>query len=147
MRPTHQKSTRDEAPQTASTPPSKISCVPVTPAPKVAMTPKEYDSYLAAHICNNQFIPTEIPVKETIGKSHLGLMCPQVPFAVDHDAIPLLQGYEENGCPFDCGEAWSADHIELMLERVPRCSATRENSYGSYDKKRRTRSRTITPVW
>ena len=90
------------------------------------MTPKEYDSYLAAHICNNQFIPTEIPVKETIGKSHLGLMCPQVPFAVDHDAIPLLQGYEENGCPFDCGEDWSADHIELMLERGPHRSPTGE---------------------
>ena len=97
MCPRHKKSTRDKAPPTDSTSPYKIPCVPVTPAPKVAMTPEEYNSYLSAHLCNNQCIPTEILVKETIGKSRLGLMCPQLPYAVDHDAIPLLQGFADNG--------------------------------------------------
>ena len=51
-------------------------------------------------------------------------MCPQLPYAVDHDAILLLQGYSNNGCPVDCGKDWTAEHIELMLERGLRCSAT-----------------------
>ena len=67
------------------------------------MTPEEYNFYLSAQLCNNQCIPTEILVKETIGKSRLGLMCPQLPYAVDRDAIPLLQGYADDGCPVDCG--------------------------------------------
>ena len=92
------------------------------------MTPEEYDSYLAAQLQKSECIPTEIPVKETIGKSHLGLMCPQLPYAVDHDAIPLLQGYANDGFPVDCAKDWTAEHIELMLERGPRCSDTGEKA-------------------
>ena len=51
-------------------------------------------------------------------------MCPQLPYTVDHDAIPLLQGYARYGCPVDCGADWTAEHIELMLERGPHRSAT-----------------------
>ena len=71
------------------------------------MTTEEYNSYLAAQLRNNKGIPIEIPVKDTIGKSHLGLMCPQLPYAVGQDTIPLLQGYANDGCPVDCGEDWS----------------------------------------
>ena len=35
------------------------------------MTPEEYDSYLAAQIRNDQCIPTEIPVKETVTTSEV----------------------------------------------------------------------------
>ena len=55
-------------------------------------------------------------------------MCPQLQYAVDHDAIPLLQGYANDGCPVDCGKDWTAEHIELMLKRGPHLSATREKS-------------------
>ena len=88
------------------------------------MTAEEYDSYLSAQLRNDKGIPMEIPVKNTIGKSHLGLMCPQLPYAVGHDAIPLLQGYANNGCPVDCEEDWSSDYIKLMLQRGPHRSAT-----------------------
>ena len=36
------------------------------PAPKLAMTPEEYDSYLAAQLRKSKCIPTEIPIKEAI---------------------------------------------------------------------------------
>ena len=64
-------------------------------------------------------IPDEIPVKETIGKSLLVLMCPQIPYAKDHEAIPLLHGYAEDGCPVGCCEYWTRDHIKLVLKRGP----------------------------
>ena len=124
LRPTPTKRPRDPEPTTARPSPTEITRVPVTPTPKLAMSPEEYDSYLATTLENSESIPTEIPVKETIGKSHFGLMCPQLPYAVDHDAIPLLQGYANDGCPVDCGADWTAEHIELMLERGPHRSAT-----------------------
>ena len=72
---------------------------------------------------NNDNIPSEIPVQETIGKSLLGLMCPQLLYAVHHDTIPLLQGYAQDKCPVDCGKDWSREHIDLMPERGPHRSA------------------------
>ena len=65
----------------------------------------------------------DIPVVPTIGKLHLGLMCPQHPYAGAHDAIPILHNYAENGCPVDCGDNWSLEHIMLMLRRGPHRSA------------------------
>ena len=79
-------------PTTASLLPAKISRVPVTPAPKLAMLPEEYNSYLATELQNSESIPTEILIKNIIGKSHVGLMCPQLPYAVNHDVIPSYKG-------------------------------------------------------
>ena len=81
------------------------------------MSPAEYESYLAAKLQNNTSLENDVPTKQTIGKSQLGLMCPQLPYAINHEAIPLLQGYSENGCPVDCGTDWSREKIVLLLER------------------------------
>ena len=86
------------------------------------MTPEEYKTYLVSQINNSLVFPDGIPVQETIGKS-IGLMCPQLPYARDHNAIPLLKGYATKGCPVDCGPYWSLDHIKLMLKRGPHRSA------------------------
>ena len=77
---------------------------PEQPPTKIAMSPAEYDTYLVNKLNTDQTLSTKVPVKQTVGKSQLGLMCPQPPYATGHDAIPLLQGYAENGCPVDCGE-------------------------------------------
>ena len=123
MHKTHPKRPRDEATQHEKVVQRKVPRITEQPATKIAMTTEEYNSYLTAKLRYDKGIPSEIPVKDTIGKSHLGLMCPQLPYAVGHDAIPLLQGYSNDGCPVDCGEDWLAEHIELMLERGPHRSA------------------------
>ena len=87
------------------------------------MTPAEQDSYIKQSLKNNTCLTNDILVKETIGKSQLGLMCPQPPYATEHDAIPLLKGYAQNGCPVDCGEDWSLEQIILLLKRGPHRSA------------------------
>ena len=60
---------------------------------------------------------------ETIGKYLMGLMYPQLPYAVHHDAIHLLQGYAQYVCPVDCWKYLLREHIEIMLERGPNWSA------------------------
>ena len=67
----------------------------------------------------------EITVKAKIGNYFLDLMCPQLPYAVNYDSIPLLQGYAQDGCPVDYGEDWSCEHIELILKRGIHRSANR----------------------
>ena len=47
---------------------------------------------------------------------------------MDHDAIPLLKGYAQDGRPLDCGKDWSRKNIELMLEREPHWSANGKNA-------------------
>ena len=115
------------------------------------MTPEEYNKYLSNRTLQIICIPMEIPVKETIGKSVLGLMCPQIPYVTDHGAIPLLQGYAQDGCPVDCGKNWTREHMDLMLERVPHQSANRKKAEkrpcASFAKRLRTRLNTNTPVW
>lgn len=91
--------------------------------PKIDMTEEEYNSYLQKNLQHNTNFPVELPVRQTIGKSMLGLMDPQLPYACDHDAIPLLKGYAEDGCPVQCGPDWTREHIELMLHRGPHRSA------------------------
>ena len=66
---------------------------------------------------NSDTIPAKFPVRETIGKLLLGLMCPNPPYAKYHNAIPLLQGYAHDGCPVDYREDCSREHIDMMLQR------------------------------
>ena len=70
---------------------------------KVNMTEEEYATYLHTSLKNNTDIPDELPVKAEIGKCVLGLMDPQLPYARDHDAIPLFKGYAQDGCLVECG--------------------------------------------
>jgi hypothetical protein len=65
-------------------------------------------------INSNNLFPTEIPIQSTIGK--LGLMWPRG-FAFAHDAAPLLNSYSTQGCPTDCGPAWTKEHIITALKR------------------------------
>ena len=97
--------------------------VKVRPIPKSDMTTDEYDTYLKTKLRKSNTVPTEIPVRETKGKSLLGLMCPKPPYAKDHDSIPLLKGYALDGCPVDCEYDWTQEHIKLMLQRGPSRSA------------------------
>ena len=55
-------------------------------------------------------------------------MFPQLPYAVHHDAIPLMKGYAQDGCPLDCGKYWSCENIEVMPKRGPHRSANRKKA-------------------
>ena len=90
---------------------------------KVNMTEEEYATYLHTSLKNNTDIPDEIPSKSAIGKCVLGMMDSQLPYARDHDAIPLLKRFSQTRCPVECGEDWTRDHIDLMLKRGPHRSA------------------------
>ena len=63
-----------------------------------------------------------------MGKSLLGLMCPQLTYELHYDSIPLLQGYAQDGCLVDCGEDWLREHIEIMIKRGPHRSSNRKYS-------------------
>ena len=65
-------------------------------------------------------IPTEIPVREAIGKH--GLMWPRT-YSLDHPAAPMLDEWARNGCPTDCGPDWSQERIEAAIQRGPHPSA------------------------
>ena len=80
------------------------------------MTTEEYESYLKAELKNSDTILSKFPVRETIGKSLLVLMCPNPLYAEDHEAITLLHGYGRDGCQVDCRDEWSREHIDLMLQ-------------------------------
>ena len=55
------------------------------------MTLKECHSYIAAQLCNDHSIHSEIPVKKTTGESHLGLRCPQLQYGVNHGATDYFK--------------------------------------------------------
>ena len=127
MRSPSSKRSRDEQPTRKTASPTKIVRIEPDPMPapptKLAMSQSDYESYLANELKNEKILASDIPVKKTVGTSQLGLMCPQRPYAIGHDAIPLLQGYAKNGCPVDCGKDWTPEHVVLMIERGPHRSA------------------------
>ena len=43
--------------------------------------------------------------------------------AMKHPAVPLLKHYADHGCPVDCGDDWSQEHIEALLRRGPHITA------------------------
>jgi hypothetical protein len=90
------------------------------------MTNDELRSAIAHEFKDNDGLPPEVPLKQTIGK--LGLMIPQAPHAVPHPAYNLLKSYANNGCPIDCGPPWSKEHILLMLKRGPHVSAKQKEA-------------------
>ena len=102
--------------------------------PTMMPTPKEEHTKLIRAIDTSTDIPSEIPVKEAIGK--LRLMEPHPPFGVGHDAIPLLNSYSHRGCPVQCGEPWSRATIELLLQRGPHRSAMIKKQSDSSVRKR-----------
>lgn len=101
-----------------STKPTKIRFDPKFVAP----TPEEQDRIIQQTVHKEDSLPNNVPVKEEIGKCNVKLMKPQKR-AEEHPVTPLLHTYADDGCPVDCGEPWSLDHILAMLERGPHISA------------------------
>ena len=94
------------------------------PAPVVpqAATVKELDDIMKTAIMDEECIPEDVPLKETIGKRK-GLMWPRT-YAMTHPAEKLLTGYATEGCPVDCGENWTEERIREMVMHGPHKSAT-----------------------
>ena len=99
-----------------ATPPSQKPRSELVPD-KVDMTEEDYATYVHTSLKNNTDIPDELPAKPAIGKCVLGLMEPQLTYARDHDAIPLLKGYVQDGCPVECGEDWTREHIDGLVRK------------------------------
>ena len=89
------------------------------------LTPAEFDSILREKVNREPTLPSEIPVKNEIGK--LALMQPREN-ALNHPAAPLLQEYATNGCPVNCGDNWSKEQILLLLKRGPHQSANMKSA-------------------
>ena len=87
---------------------------------KIHKTPITTSKQLFTIINNNNIIPKTIPLEDDIGK--LGLMWPRG-IANMHDAAPLLHSYSDNGCPVNCGNNWTKDHIIASLKRGAHISA------------------------
>ena len=83
-------------------------------------TEHDLNNVIAAAIFAEETIPTDTPVKAGIGK--YGLMQPNG-YAMSHEAIPILKGYEEEGCPVDCGPNWSRERVTDAIRRGPHKSA------------------------
>lgn len=90
---------------------------------EVALSPAEEEEKIYKILRKCADSNNNIPTIPTIGKLQLGLMCSQPPYAVAHDAMPLLQEYAKKGCPVNCGDNWSYKHIVLMLQRGPHWSS------------------------
>ena len=84
------------------------------------MTEKEQKQHIASVLKDNDLFPTEIPVRETIGKS--SLMYPRT-HSKAHAATPLLEDYAKNGCPVDCGPDWNKEKILKLLKKGPHQSS------------------------
>lgn len=87
---------------------------------KLDLTLEEQEKVVAQQLRDSDTIPEEVPVRKAIGK--MGLMFPRRE-ALAHPAAPLLLSYANEGCPVDCGDDWTTEHIELLLERGPHISA------------------------
>ena len=94
--------------------PSDNEYIPTT------QTRKEIEKATKNAITKEVSIPSDLPIKERIGKK--GLMWPRT-YAVNHPAAPFLQTYALNGCPVDCGDQWTRDRIEAAIEHGPHRSA------------------------
>eukprot|EP00957_Ditylum_brightwellii_P019461 1468421-Ditylum_brightwellii.AAC.1 len=79
------------------------------------------DLLIQATICQEEIIPEEADIKETVGKYNV-IMWPRT-YAMNHLAAPLLYNYAEKGCSVDCGPDWSHHHILTALKHRPHKSA------------------------
>ena len=94
--------------------PSKVPTQPPLPKLSASMTPSELQCAIANDLRTSNDLPAEVPLTQIIGKSKL--MEPQKPHGTNHPATAILQQYAEAGCPVECGDPWSLDHIILLLE-------------------------------
>ena len=87
---------------------------------QLTMTPNEQKTYISQLLQDETTFPSEVPIKETIGKSML--MCPRT-YSDFHKATPLLNYYAKNGCPVNCGPPWNEDKILRLLHKGPHKSS------------------------
>ena len=116
-----QQVTKDTPSPTPSEVPSQPPSPPSSPAEPLPLAPtvEEQQHNLLQAIKKDDNIPSDIPIKSSLGKSQL--MCPRT-HCLSHPAAPLLQQYSTTGCPVDCGDNWSLQHILLLLKRGPHIS-------------------------
>ena len=86
--------------------------------PSVAQTPEEMDATIMETLDREETIPKFSPTREAMGKT----MHPRS-FALSHPAAPMLDSWGRQGCPADCGQPWSKQHITAALKRGPHVSA------------------------
>ena len=91
----------------------------IIPSNKLAMTPDEVNMAIDEAIDKEEAIPTQLPIKDEIGKT----MIPSG-FALSHPAAEMIGKWGRQGCPVNCGPDWSHDHIVAALQRGPHKSAT-----------------------
>ena len=89
------------------------------------MTEEEQKTDIKSQLKNNDNFPSELPVRENIGKSDL--MCPRT-YSQFHEATPLLYDYAKNGCPADCGQDWTKEKIIKLLLRGPHRSSLKADA-------------------
>ena len=75
---------------------------------------------MAQAVKDAKYLPSEIPVREAIGKS--GLMWPRT-HSANHPAADMLTKWATDGCPTDCGPDWSEDQVIAALKRGAHPSA------------------------
>ena len=87
-----------------------------------ALTPSEQKAVIREALTNDRSIEQEM--KQAIGKKKKIHLMKPTGKALKHEAAKLLNAYVESGCPVDCGDDWSDEHIEAMLRHGPHKSAT-----------------------
>ena len=63
-----------------------------------------------------EHFPPDLSAAQSKYKEYRGLTAP-IFDSKKHPAFPLLHKYATQGCPAECGEAWTKEHIEAAIKR------------------------------
>ena len=88
----------------------------ITPSDSYNQTSQHLNISVNQAINKNSSIPEGLNIKERIG--NMGLIWPRT-YATRHSEKPLLQLLSTEGCPVNCGPAWSTEKIEAAIIHVP----------------------------
>ena len=86
-----------------------------------AMTPSQQTAAIHEAFRNDDTVPTDPILSKAQGKKPR-LVHPRND-ALLHSANALISHYSEHGCPVDCGEDWTHEHIEAAILRGAHPSA------------------------
>ena len=132
--PTHAFSSTEDHPLLPPTPPQVQIAMPklppsntpsdipkskgIIPISKVALAPHEIHNEIHIALDKEECIPEQIPIREAIGKT----MYPCT-YALSYPAAPIIKEWGNSGCPVDCGDDWSREHIVAAISKGPHKSA------------------------
>ena len=86
-----------------------------------AMTPSQQTAAIHEAFRNDDTVPKDPILSKAQGKKpRLVHPCNE---ALLHNATALISHYSEHGCPVDCGEDWTHEHIEAAILRGAHPSA------------------------